>query len=321
MPEQEPLRSLTVPLGQRSRRNWLLASAAFLPVLVALPVLLGLHLGLFDPPFALALLVVVLIAIQTFVLWRDNLTLAHAETARAHAELALLQNEKLAAVGRLSASIAHEINNPLEAVNNLLYLIRLSDSVEQMAGYAALAEQELERVTQITTQTLSFYKESRSPAPCVPDDLVHSSVKLLTTRIQGSGATITTDHRGPTRSILCKDGELRQVLINLLSNATDAAPRGRIRVRVHTSRWWKPGGADGVRILVADNGTGIPPEHRARIFEPFFTTKAEQGNGLGLWVARNLVEAHGGFLRVRSSTRPGGSGTIFCLFIPAAAGQ
>lgn len=318
LPRQEPLYSLTAHIGEGNRKGLLLLSVTLLPLLLAFPLLEGFRSGLFDAPFTMALLVVILIAIQSLVLWHDNLALAAAQTSQQMAEQAMLQSEKLAVIGRLSASIAHEINNPLEAVSNLLFLIQGSQTLAEIQEYAALAEQEVLRVTQITSQTLSFYRENHALSHCSPDDLILSSLKLLRGHIDAAGASFAYEQLNPVGAVLCKDGELRQVLINLIGNAADATPHGHIRIRLHASREWKGRGRPGIRILIADNGSGIPAELHARIFEPFFSTKGDQGNGIGLALARALIEQHQGSLTLRSSTRAGHSGTVFCLFMPLA---
>ena len=192
LPEREPIRSLISRGGGPGHKGWLLLGVTVLPVLLALPLLTGMRVGLFDAPFTMALLVVVLMAVQTFILWQDNLALERAQAGRLQAEQVLLQTEKLAVVGRLAASIAHEINNPLEAVGNLLYLIGSAESLPEVAGYVRTAEDELARASQITTQTLSFYRDDRKKTVCSPQNSVESAVKLLSSKIQAAGVT---DHR------------------------------------------------------------------------------------------------------------------------------
>jgi signal transduction histidine kinase len=294
-----------------------------LPAVVALPLLFGMRSGLLDPPFALALLVVVLICIQTLILWQDSKALRQVEGRRKRAEQALLQSEKLAVVGRLAASISHEINNPLEAISNILYLVRNADSLETAREYALMAEQELGRVAQITTQTLSFYRESRQSALYLPGAIVDSALMLLGGKINSSRVQVKVDFREDVHAVRCRDGELRQVFVNLLSNAVEATPPGgQLVVRIRPSVSWQPTGPiRGARVSVSDSGRGIPPEFRKRIFEPFFTTKAhETGNGLGLWVVQDLIEKQGGTMRMRSSLRPGWQGTTFSIFLPYDSG-
>jgi signal transduction histidine kinase len=242
------------------------------------------------------------------------------EERRLLAERALLQNEKLAAVGRLAASISHEINNPLESIGNLLYLVRDADSRDTAREYAMLAEQELARVAQITAQTLSFYRESQNATEHAVEGILASALKLLRSKIAASGVTLKLEMESNARAVRCREGELRQVFINLISNALEATPHsGTVTLRTRGSRRWESGQREaGMRVLIADTGCGMTPAVLARIFEPFYTTKAETGNGLGLWVAKDLVEKHDGFLRVRSSVRPGRCGTVFCVYLPYA---
>jgi PAS domain S-box-containing protein len=237
-------------------------------------------------------------------------------TESKRAESALIQTEKLAAVGRLAASIAHEINNPLESVTNLLFLARESGSLEEAQGYLSTAEQELRRMAAITNQTLSFHKQVSAPKTVTCDELLESVLRIYHGRIVNS--KIRVEHRHRTgEGLLCFDGEIRQVLNNLVSNAIDAmhGNGGRLLLRSRAATHW-PSGEKGVVITVADTGSGIKPEILHRIFEPFFTTKGQSGTGLGLWVSRDIVNRHKGAFRVRSSQRPGRSGSVFTLFLP-----
>jgi signal transduction histidine kinase len=317
-PEREPYASLS-HANRSGRRQWLLLGVTVVPVIVAFPLLFGMKSGLMDAPFALALLVVVLVSIQTIILWQDSKALVQVENRRRKTEQALLQSEKLAVVGRLAASISHEINNPLEAIGNILYLVRNAESLDAAREYALMAEQELSRVAQITTQTLSYYRENRLPALYLPSAIMESALTLLAGKINSSRVEVRVDFAGELRSIHCRDGELRQVFVNLISNAIEATPAGgHVVVRVRSSvEWRKSGAVRGVRVLIADSGRGIPPEFRLRIFEPFFTTKAhETGNGLGLWVVQDLIEKQGGSIRMVSSTLRGWKGTTFSVFLP-----
>jgi signal transduction histidine kinase len=317
-PEREPFLSMS-HANRSGRRQWLLLGVTVVPAIVAFPLLFGMKSGLMDAPFALALLVVILISIQTIILWQDSKALLRVEGRRNLAEQALLQSEKLAVVGRLAASISHEINNPLEAIGNILYLIRNAETLENARDYALMAEQELSRVAQITTQTLSFYRENRQAALYQPMAILDSALTLLGGKINSSRVQVKVDFRDNVQPIRCRDGELRQVVVNLVSNAIEATPAGgHVVVRLRPAMAWLPQGAvRGVRILVADSGRGIPPEFRERIFEPFFTTKAhETGNGLGLWVVQDLIEKQDGLMRMRSGTLRGWQGTTFSVFIP-----
>lgn len=237
-------------------------------------------------------------------------------TESKRAAKALMQNEKLAAVGRLAASIAHEINNPLEAVMNLIYLARNSDSLGATREYLDSADRELRRMTAITNQTLSFNRQSSTLRPVSCADLVSSVTNIYQGRLTNSGITVEKKMRSQT-PVLCFDGEIRQVLNNLVSNASDAmqSSGGRLLLRSRNSTEWSTG-RKGLTITVADTGTGMPPEVLRRIFDPFFTTKELGGTGLGLWVSRDIVTRHRGSLKVRSSQRRGHSGTVFQLFLP-----
>ncbi len=231
------------------------------------------------------------------------------------AEKALLRSEKLAATGQLAATIAHEINNPLTGVLNLLYLITKEKNVSQGRQYAALALKEMARVSHITKQTLGFYRCSEQPEKIVMSEMLGEIVSLFKKEFQAKHITSDTAYRIPG-DICGYSGEMRQVFSNLIRNAIEAVPTGgRIRLGIHPARRQKK---DGIAVFVCDNGGGVAPELRRRIFEPFFTTKKGRGTGLGLWVASDLVQKHGGIIRVRSSRSPGRSGTCFYVFLPTA---
>jgi PAS domain S-box-containing protein len=236
------------------------------------------------------------------------------------AEDALRKSEKLATAGRLAASIAHEINNPLAGVTNALYLALLDDSLNaNTKEYLQTAEQELRRVAHITTQTLRFHKQSSSPAPADLCDIVESVLTLFGRRLASKNIRVNAEcERGSVAT--CFEEELRQVIANVVGNAMDAMPQGGdLRVRVRKARSWAEGRAEGVKIVVADSGSGIPAGVLERIFEPFVSTKEATGIGLGLWVSDGIVHKHGGTIRVRSKAVGEGTGTVFVVFIPAAA--
>jgi signal transduction histidine kinase len=242
---------------------------------------------------------------------------------RKRAEAALVQSEKLAAVGRLAASISHEINNPLEAVTNLLYLIRQEDSMpDQAMTYLLLAERELARVSQIAGQTLRFHRQSTRPREITPEELMESVVALYQGRLINANIKMVHEHRG-AGAVTCYEGDIRQVLNNLVGNAIDSMRTGgKIILRSHKATLRRPqlqGGdpVPGIRITVADTGYGMSAETRARLFEAFYTTKGIHGTGLGLWISHGIIEKHHGRLDVRSSNRPGSSGTVFSIFLPA----
>lgn len=234
-------------------------------------------------------------------------------TDRKQAEEALIRSEKLASAGRLAATIAHEINNPLEAVTNLLYLAK--NDPGNAARYIDAAEGELHRVAHITRQTLGFYRDVGSPQTVQLDKLVRDVLALYAKRIEMKNIEVQ-GHMDEDLEIKASSGELRQIISNLVSNAIDALPSGgRLSVNVHRASHPRHS-VEGVRVVVADNGSGIPVEVRGKIFEAFFTTKRDVGTGLGLWVTRSLVEKHGGTLRMRTSTDPARHGTVFSVFFP-----
>ncbi len=237
--------------------------------------------------------------------------------ARQRAEEALRASEKLAATGRLAASIAHEINNPMESVTNLLYLLEHHPSLDQAARqYAQLAEQELSRMENIVKQTLGFYREAAMPVPVRPSAVLDNILQLYRRKIDAAGIHVHKRYRF-TGEIRAFPGEMRQVLSNLFANALEAVGRdGVISLHVVCTRDWLNPERQGVRVTVGDSGPGIPAEDRRHIFEPFFTTKGEKGTGLGLWVTNGMVRKHGGRIRVRSSTGPDRRGTCFSIFLP-----
>jgi PAS domain S-box-containing protein len=235
-------------------------------------------------------------------------------SAEIQSEEAIRRSEKLATAGRLAASIAHEINNPLEAVVNLLYLARHDSS--HAAKYLTQAEQEVGRVAQLAQQTLGFVRDANAPGWMNPAGIMDEILQLYSRKLEGRNIRVTRRYRGRCQ-ISGYSGELRQLLANLLVNAVDAmADRGSLQVRVAQSRDWSNGRA-GVRITVADNGAGIPRDRLRQIFEPFYTTKKDTGTGLGLWISRGIVEKHGGSIRVRSRTGGDATGTAFSIFLPA----
>jgi PAS domain S-box-containing protein len=238
-------------------------------------------------------------------------------TLQKKSEELLRRTEKLAVAGRLAASIAHEINNPLEAVTNLLYLVGQTALSDEARGYLELASRELDRVAQITVQTLRFHRRSSRPVETDLADLVESVLPLFESRTRLLHASVEPRFRRSPK-VLIHDGEIRQVVANLISNAADAiGENGRLMLRIAPAR--NPHtGLLGVVLTVADTGHGMSPETLARIYEPFFSTKGATGTGLGLWVSLEIVEKHGGTLRVRSRiarpSRPGG--TVFRFFLP-----
>jgi PAS domain S-box-containing protein len=229
---------------------------------------------------------------------------------------ALRRSEKLAAVGQLASSIAHEINNPLESITNLLYLIRHAGSMEDVRHYTTLAQSELARVTEITLQTLRFNRQHSRPIEVDMADLLRTVMALYTGRLLVRNIDVDVKLLEAPR-VLSLEGEIRQVVNNLVRNALDAMSNGgRLLVRLHQQQDWHSG-AKGVRLTVADTGEGISPEIKAHLYEPFRTTKEMTGTGLGLWVSKGIVEKHGGSIRTR--TRHGERhGTVFAVWLPVA---
>lgn len=232
---------------------------------------------------------------------------------------ALRKSEKLAAVGQLASSIAHEINNPLESITNLLYLVQKSDSIKEMKEYAQIAQQELARVTEITLQTLRFHRQQSKAVRVDLADLLRTVMTLYTGRLLVRRLDVEMKLLD-SPPVLCLEGEIRQVFNNLLRNALDAMSEGgRLLVRTHRQTDWV-NGQKGVRFTVADTGEGISPEMMQHLFEPFQTTKELMGTGLGLWVSKGIVEKHNGHIRTRSR-RGKGHGTVFTVWLPVDGGS
>jgi len=241
-------------------------------------------------------------------------------TSRKQSERALLQNEKLASVGRLASSIAHEINNPLEAVTNLLYLLECQVEGEENKGLVATAQAELARVSHIATHTLRFHKQSSARTVVNLGALADSVLSLYHARLENSAIGIVNDSSAAS-PLFSFEGELRQILMNLVSNAFDAMRGGgRLTVRIRDVTLWRSGVA-GIRVTIADTGSGMDRETLGRIFEPFFSTKGIGGTGLGLWITKDLVEKNGGTIRVRSNNRPGCTGTVVTLLFAHLQGE
>jgi PAS domain S-box-containing protein len=232
---------------------------------------------------------------------------------------ALIANEKLAVAGRLAATIAHEIHNPLDSVSNLLYLMRNGASKEESVQFMDMADQELARVTQISRAMLGLYRESRAPVVVDLKEMLHEILLLLERRLSELGVTVSTDIPASI-SVAGFPAELRQVFTNLITNAAEAAePGGEVKISIAT----QPTSVDasgnkmqpGATITIADNGPGIPEDVKPHLFQPFFTTKGERGTGLGLWVSRGIVNKHGGIISFSSDTSPAAHGTAVSVFL------
>jgi PAS domain S-box-containing protein len=239
---------------------------------------------------------------------------------RRMSEGALMRAEKLAAAGRLAASVAHEVNNPLEGLTNLVYIALRSNDLGEIHHLLAQAESELARIAHITRQSLGFYRETSTPAHFKPATVVREVTDFYTSRAISLGVSFIVNAE-TEREVLGSAGELRQILSNLLANSLDACASGStIRIEASSALDPRDLSRPGVRITIADTGFGIPAKHLESIFEPFFTTKKDTGTGLGLWVSRELVEKHGGTLRVRSRTSDPFCGTVFSIFLPNQGG-
>lgn len=234
-------------------------------------------------------------------------------TDRKLAEYALRTAEKLAATGKLANAIAHEINNPLEALTNLIYLAGRSTSVNDTQDLLRHADVELARIARITKQSLSFHRDTQVPVAIDVGNLVADIVGLFERTAASRRVRLVYD-REPSSPIYGFPGQLSQVFGNLVRNAAEAsAPETAVAIRVRAIH---RDDREGVRVSIHDRGCGIPARVQKKMFDPFFTTKDLKGSGLGLWVSKSLVLKHGGTIRFRSSERAGRSGTTFEVFLP-----
>ncbi|HEX4156776.1 MAG TPA: ATP-binding protein [Acidobacteriaceae bacterium] len=242
-------------------------------------------------------------------------------TEQHRTQAALLANEKLAVAGRLAATLAHEIHNPLDSVVNLLYLMKTSTSAAETAEFLDLARTELDRVTQISRAMLSMYRESKTPISINLKDLLESVLLLMHRQLSHAGVTLHKD-LGEGSLITGYPAELRQVFTNLLANAADVSPSGSSievslrrtpAVRSENSRDLRPA---GVTVAITDHGAGIPADVLDRLFQAFFTTKGEKGTGLGLWVSQGIIQKHGGDIKLDTHTTGDNRGTTISVFLP-----
>ena len=242
-------------------------------------------------------------------------------TTRKQNEEAMLRAEKLAVAGRLAASVAHEINNPLEAVANLLYLITFAETASVAQEWAQQALDELMRVSLITQQTLKFHRQAGAPQTTRLSEVLQAIMALFRGRMRSAQIDVQLRVKGEEASIECMPGEVQQIFANLISNAIDAMPRGgRLVIRIRPSHNWCDRKVEGMRVTLCDSGTGMDRATMHRIFEPFFTTKAETGTGLGMWVVAQLVERHCGQVRVWSMQRAESGATAITVFLPLMNG-
>ena len=235
------------------------------------------------------------------------------KTEQRRSQAALMQAEQLATTGRLAASIAHEINNPLEAVTNLLYLLRDETDETARKEYLRTAESELARASEIAANTLRFYRDPKGLSRVGLGPLLQSVVGLFQGRLAIRGIELNlTCEEGV--EVTASQGELRQVLVHLIGNALDAMPNGgRLLVRCRAFPRAIGNMEPGAGICIADTGTGMSQELLGRVFEPFYTTKGSSGTGVGLWLSREIVRKYGFKLLVKSKVE---RGTVFSIYMP-----
>ncbi len=234
-------------------------------------------------------------------------------TQRKQMEQSLIQAEKLSASGRMAASIAHEINNPLEAVLNLIYLARSNSSDPEVKAYLNTAESELVRLSHIAKQTLGFYREQNSAAVVSLTELVGDVLRIYSTKLKEAGVRVETRFDS-ARQVVVRKGEMMQVISNLVTNAMYAmAPGGTLGVAIDEGTCE---GREALVLSIEDDGRGIPAENLERVFEPFFTTRGSIGTGIGLWVAKQFIAGHSGTIEVESRTGTASHGTKFRICLP-----
>jgi two-component system CheB/CheR fusion protein len=238
---------------------------------------------------------------------------------RKRMEHALVHSEKLAVTARFASTMAHEINNPLEAMTNLVYLLAPLQTSPEARAFIATLEDQLQGLRRIAAQALKFHRDGNKPAVFKLDAVLHEISEFYSPQAKRQG--IVVHQRIETDgAILAFRSELVQVVTNLLLNALDATPAGgQINIHLYPAPRWlcEVRGSFGYCLSIADNGSGIAPQDRARVYQPFFTTKGERGTGLGLWVSAGIIDRIGGSIRVWSTCRPGRSGTCFSVFLPA----
>jgi len=295
-----PVILLTIP-GERSRRRMLAQEPLQNLVLLERPV---------RPETFVSTVQAALRSRRRQYQMRDNLA------KQAVAEDALRRSEKLVVAGRLAASMAHEINNPLASVTNLLYLVEGSGTLEESKEHGRIAASELARVSELVAHTLRFYREPVKPAMVQITEVVDSALVIYQSRFTAAGIAVERDFR-ENSPIFAKAGELRHMVLNLIGNALEAIVRdGTLKIRVSNTRELKNGARHGVRLTIADSGSGIQPEIRTKLFDPFVSTKGDTRTGLGLWVSSEIVRRHGGNIQVKSRVAPPVGGTVFSVFLP-----
>ncbi len=246
--------------------------------------------------------------------WRSVATLL---TTQLQAEEALRKSEKLAAMGKMAGIVAHEINNPLESITNLFYLVQHHPSLDPVArSYAEIAEEELSRVAHITRQTLGFYRESAQPISVSIPALLDDLLELQSRQLQKNKITVDRQFRS-LRLLQGFPVELKQVFLNLIGNAIEAMSEGG-HLRVAVCDAFGSNMRPGIRVFISDTGSGIKPEDAKRLFEPFFSTKSTKGTGLGLWISKGIIHKYEGTIRFRSLRLPSRNVTCFSVFLPAS---
>ena len=241
-------------------------------------------------------------------------------SAKKRTEASLLQAEKIAAVGRMAATIAHEVNNPLEAVMNLIYLAKSNaENPDEVRTFLDAAEGEVARVSHIAKQTLGFYRETDSPIGASLSELAAQAIRVYSPKCKDAGICLE-ENLNSTRQVVLRKGEIMQVISNLIANAIYAMPTGgTLSISVEDVEDFDSPNGSGVVLTVKDSGVGIPTEQLPRIFDAFFTTRSTIGTGIGLFVAKQFVEGHGGKIYVESSTNPASHGTKMSIFLPLAS--
>ncbi|MGZ4840608.1 MAG: sensor histidine kinase, partial [Candidatus Angelobacter sp.] len=252
---------------------------------------------------------------------RQNTRLQWEISERRRMEQALIRSEKLAVTARLAATMAHESNNPLEAITNLTFLLSSLQTTPEAQAYIAALDDQLKGLSRIATQTLKFYRDNNRPTEFKLSTVLSEVLDFYRSHAERQGVVFR--QRIETEGVIAGfRGEITQVVTNLVLNALAATPAGgKVTIHLYPAPPWlcEVRNRCGYCISVADTGSGIDPQHRARIFEPFFTTKGDKGTGLGLWLCEGIVNRVGGSIRVWSTRRPGRSGTCFSVFLPVAA--
>jgi len=231
---------------------------------------------------------------------------------RKRAEQSLIQAEKIAATGRMAATIAHEVNNPLEALMNLLYLLRSSITDEEGMNYLSTAEGELERVSHIAKQTLGYYREHAAASAVSLSGLAEHAISIYEPRCTAANIEIRTSFQSSRKPVL-RRGEMMQVISNLIANSIHAMPSGGL-LSVSVEDADEP--ISGIALTVSDTGVGIAPTDLPRVFDAFFTTRSTVGTGIGLFVTKQFVEGHGGQLSITSEKDAANHGTTIRIFLP-----